>query len=94
VFGAEVSCAKLKAGMAMIAAVAVSVWKVFMKTQYQLADALGLSAVHVNRVLRELRDTGLVTFRDGHVTIQDYKALANLADFDPTYLDHNGPILV
>jgi CRP-like cAMP-binding protein len=63
-------------------------------TQYQLADALGLSAVHVNRVLRELRDTGLVTFRDGHVTIQDYKALANLADFDPTYLDHNGPILV
>ena len=34
-------------------------------TQYLLADALGLSAVHVNRVLRELREDGLVTFQQG-----------------------------
>lgn len=62
-------------------------------TQYLLADALGLSAVHVNRVLRELREAGLVTFRDGHVTIHNYKGLADLSDFDQTYLDHSGPLL-
>jgi CRP-like cAMP-binding protein len=34
-------------------------------SQYQLADALGLSAVHVNRVLRQLREEGLLTFQGG-----------------------------
>jgi hypothetical protein len=33
--------------------------------QYLLADALGLTAIHVNRVLRQLRERGLVTFREG-----------------------------
>ncbi|WP_343504413.1 Crp/Fnr family transcriptional regulator [Alloyangia pacifica] len=62
-------------------------------TQYHLADALGLSAIHVNRVLRQLRERGLVTFRDGHVSFQDYNGLVTLADFDPTYLDQEGPLL-
>ncbi|QEW20266.1 Nitrogen fixation regulation protein FixK [Marinibacterium anthonyi] len=62
-------------------------------TQYHLADALGLSAVHVNRVLRQLRERGLVTFRDGHVTFHDYSGLAELAGFDPAYLDQTGPLL-
>jgi len=62
-------------------------------TQYLLADALGLSAVHVNRVLRHLRDEGLVTFRDGRVTFDDYPGLVALADFDSAYLDHRGPLL-
>ncbi|GAB2187937.1 Crp/Fnr family transcriptional regulator [Roseibium sp. LAB1] len=62
-------------------------------TQYHLADALGLSAVHVNRVLRHLRENGLATFRDGYVTIVDYEAMVTLAGFDPTYLDQAGPIL-
>ncbi|PKP75273.1 MAG: Crp/Fnr family transcriptional regulator [Alphaproteobacteria bacterium HGW-Alphaproteobacteria-6] len=62
-------------------------------TQYLLADALGLSAVHVNRVLRHLRDEGLVTFRDGRVTFDDYPGLVALADFDSAYLDHQGPLL-
>lgn len=62
-------------------------------TQYLLADALGLSAVHVNRVLRQLREDGLVTFRDGHVTIHDHAGLVELAQFDPVYLDHVGPFL-
>lgn len=62
-------------------------------SQYMLADALGLSAVHVNRVLRQLREDGLATFRDGRVTIHDYQRLAHLADFDPDYLDYNGPVL-
>lgn len=62
-------------------------------TQYQLADALGLSAVHVNRVLRQLREAGLATFRDGRVIIEDPGRLAALADFDAAYLDQAGPLL-
>ncbi len=62
-------------------------------TQYHLADALGLSAVHVNRVLRKLREAGLVTFQDGEVLFDDYNGLVALADFDPTYLDQTGPLL-
>ncbi len=62
-------------------------------TQYLLADALGLSAVHVNRVLRQLRETGLLTFRDGYVTFDDYDRLREFAGFDPVYLDHAGPLL-
>lgn len=62
-------------------------------TQYLLADALGLSAVHVNRVLRQLREQGLVTFRDGFVTFDDYNQLVEFADFEMTYLDQVGPLL-
>lgn len=62
-------------------------------TQYHLADALGLSAIHVNRVLRQLREAGLVTFRDGRVTFDDYGRLVGLAEFDPAYLDQSGPLL-
>jgi CRP-like cAMP-binding protein len=62
-------------------------------TQYHLADALGLSAVHVNRVLRQLRERGLVTFRDGWVTFDDHERLSELAGFDPAYLDQTGPLL-
>lgn len=62
-------------------------------SQYLLADALGLSAVHVNRVLRELREAGLVTFQKGEVQFDDYERLVTLADFDRGYLDHEGPLL-
>lgn len=62
-------------------------------TQYLLADALGLSAVHVNRVLRQLREEGLLTFREGFVTFNDYRKLVEFADFEPTYLDQLGPLL-
>ena len=62
-------------------------------SQYLLADAMGLSAVHVNRVLRELREDGLVTFQQGKVTIHDLDGLVVLADFDKSYLDHDGPLL-
>ena len=63
-------------------------------TQYHLADALGLSAVHINRILKRLRDERLVTFRNGHVMFEDYLGLVALAGFDPSYLDQDGPILV
>ena len=62
-------------------------------TQYHLADALGLSAIHVNRVLRKLREGGLVTFQSGQVTFDDYEGLVALADFDPAYLDQSRPLL-
>jgi CRP-like cAMP-binding protein len=62
-------------------------------SQYQLADALGLSAVHLNRVLRQLREMGLLTFRDGEVVYDDFRRLVNLVAFDMTYLDQEGPLL-
>lgn len=62
-------------------------------TQYHLADALGLSAIHVNRILRHLREKGLVTFRDGRVRFDDHDGLVKLAGFDPAYLDQTGPLL-
>jgi CRP-like cAMP-binding protein len=62
-------------------------------SQYLLADALGLSAVHVNRVLRKLRDDGLLTFRDGKVIFDNFDGLVELAEFDLTYLDQSGPLL-
>jgi CRP-like cAMP-binding protein len=62
-------------------------------SQYLLADALGLSSVHVNRVLRQLRESKMLTFRDGFVAFDDYVRLAEFAEFDPTYLDQIGPEL-
>jgi CRP-like cAMP-binding protein len=62
-------------------------------TQYMMADALGLSSVHVNRVLRKLREAGMVTFRDGYVAFDDYNRSVEFADFETTYLDQLGPLL-
>ncbi|BDA83580.1 Crp/Fnr family transcriptional regulator [Aureimonas sp. SA4125] len=62
-------------------------------SQYMLADALGLSAIHVNRVLRQLREADLVTFKQGQVTFHDFDRLVVIADFDRAYLDHDGPLL-
>ena len=55
--------------------------------QGELADALGLSTVHVNRVLQNLRRTGLIRWSEGSLSIVDFPALAHLAEFDPSYLD-------
>lgn len=51
-------------------------------TQYDMADALGLSAIHVNRVLRELRDGKLLTFQNRVVTIHDRARLAAIAAYE------------
>lgn len=61
-------------------------------TQIELADALGLSPVHTNRVLQELRASGLIALRNGMLSIPDLEALQVVALFDPTYLhlDHEG----
>jgi CRP-like cAMP-binding protein len=62
-------------------------------SQYMLADALGLTAVHINRIMRQLREEKLLTFRSGHVTYDDFEQLVKLADFDTAYLDKDGPLL-
>ena len=55
-------------------------------TQSDLADASGLTSVHVNRMLKKLRDDDLVLFRGGEVVIRDWERLKRVAEFDPTYL--------
>ena len=55
-------------------------------TQSELADAFGLSNVHVNRVLQELRGDGLITLRGSALTINDWEGLRRAADFEPAYL--------
>lgn len=55
-------------------------------TQADLADCLGLSAVHVNRTLMELRRLGLVEWRAGRVRLLNRDRLFALAEFDPRYL--------
>jgi CRP-like cAMP-binding protein len=55
-------------------------------TQAELGDTLGISTVHVNRVLQELRGEGLITWRGEKLTIHDFERLKEVAEFDPTYL--------
>ena len=55
-------------------------------TQLDVADALGLTDVHVNRVLKELREHGIVEFRHGLITVLDWEALQDAGEFDPAYL--------
>ena len=55
-------------------------------TQTDLADASGLTAVHVNRMLKRLRDDDLLTFRGGEVTIHDWDRLQRVAEFSADYL--------
>lgn len=52
-------------------------------TQELLADALGLSVVHINRTLQELRRQKLIAMQNGHVTLLDRPALVGLADYTP-----------
>lgn len=55
-------------------------------TQEMLADALGLTGVHVNRTLQQLRETGMVDHKNGRLFVHDLRKLASFADFDPSYL--------
>jgi len=59
-------------------------------TQGDLADALGLSSVHVNRTLRELRERELLVLQDRQLQLPDFAALGAIGMFDPAYLhlDH------
>lgn len=58
----------------------------FPITQEDLADVLGLTPVHINRKLQQLRQEGLINLQSRRLTILDPAALAELAGFDKTYL--------
>lgn len=55
-------------------------------TQEQIADVLGLTAVHVNRTIQHLRAEGLIEAKGRAMTITDMNALRRIAEFDPAYL--------
>ena len=55
-------------------------------TQELIADALGLTTVHVNRTLRALREDKLIAMDGRFVTILDFEALSLLSDFENSYL--------
>jgi len=55
-------------------------------TQVELGECLGLTSVHVNRTLQELRRRELVEFQGGRLAIRDLEALKAVGHFDPAYL--------
>jgi CRP-like cAMP-binding protein len=55
-------------------------------SQIDLADALGISNVHINRMLKEMRGQGLITLRGNTLVIQKWDELIRAAEFDATYL--------
>ena len=59
-------------------------------SQFVLADALGLTAIHVNRVLRQLREQDLLTLRKGSVRVHDPIRLRKLAGYRGGYLNSCG----
>ncbi|MDF7773642.1 Crp/Fnr family transcriptional regulator [Sphingomonas sp. AOB5] len=61
-------------------------WFAFPLTQLELSEATGLTPVHVNRMLKELRERGIAEVRGGEAVLHDAAALEALADFNPTYL--------
>jgi CRP-like cAMP-binding protein len=58
----------------------------FPLTQRELAECLGLTVVHANRTLQELRRRGLVELENRQLTIRDRAGLEGIAEFDPSYL--------
>jgi CRP-like cAMP-binding protein len=55
-------------------------------TQAEIGDALGITTVHVNRVLQEMRADGLIELKGERLTIPDWDKLKAAGDFEPTYL--------
>lgn len=55
-------------------------------SQAQLGDALGLTSVHVNRTLKALRESKLLSIDGRIVRITNWLSLAAMGDFDPAYL--------
>ena len=60
-------------------------------TQEQLGDALGLTPVHVNRVLKSLETDGLIARKKRQVSVIDWPRLRDAAEFNERYL-HLGQI--
>ncbi len=58
----------------------------FPVTQLQIAEVLGLTPIHVNRMARLLRERGLAVLSRASVKIDDLEGLIRVAEFDPAYL--------
>jgi CRP-like cAMP-binding protein len=58
-------------------------------TQEQLADAVGLTSVHVNRVLKQLAEEGLIKRDRRSITIEDWERMRAAGDFNERYLHHD-----
>lgn len=58
----------------------------FPLTQIQVADCVGLTSVHANRTIQELRKRGLIDLRDRRLRILDLPELRRVGEFDPNYL--------
>jgi CRP-like cAMP-binding protein len=56
-------------------------------SQAELSDAMGLSVVHVNRTLQELRRRGMIIWEGEEIRILDWVSLQRVGEFDPTYLN-------
>lgn len=61
-------------------------------TQAELAQCLGLSDVHINRMLKELRQQGLIELKRSNVQLLDVPRLEALGQFEASYL-HSAPEL-
>jgi len=55
-------------------------------TQVHIGDALGLTSVHVNRVLRQLRETKVIAMSSRVIDVYNWDALVRIGEFDPDYL--------
>jgi CRP-like cAMP-binding protein len=58
----------------------------FPLTQRELSECLGLTVVHANRTIQELRRRGLVELENRQLTIRNRRGLEGVAEFDPAYL--------
>ena len=61
-------------------------------TQIELADTIGLTVVHVNRILQGFRRVGMVNWSRHNVRILDHAELERIADFDATYFQLRGRV--
>jgi CRP-like cAMP-binding protein len=59
-------------------------------TQEEIGDATGLTSVHVNRTMQDLRRSGLITSDRRSITIDNWQALATAGGFDAGYLHQEG----
>ena len=58
--------------------------------QTDLADAMGLTAVHITRTIGALRRAGLIDLQARALTIREWDGLCRVAEFDPSYLHLKG----
>jgi CRP/FNR family transcriptional regulator len=66
---------------------------VFPLSQEDLADAMGLTSVHISRTLRELTDEGLLSIKHRRLTIFNEPALAEIAHFEKSMVLQDHPLI-